>query len=220
MRGGQRRRRAAAIAAALHMYYAYGVEYIQSGSAPGDQCTQGNAILSRYPIGQLQLIRFSDQCCTLSNRVGGRMALAGVVDAPNPVQLYSVHLEAGTASVSGVVESAVARVAQSNQLAPLAAAAAANGREVIVGGDFNAPLLDVDPAVTPYLFRGFADALASIPPLDRTTCPNEVLAPFHLAGFDYLLVANGVAGDSAIVNDPATYGLSDHVPIVTTVTPA
>jgi endonuclease/exonuclease/phosphatase family metal-dependent hydrolase len=104
------------LAAALDMGYAYGVEFVELGL--GDDREQvwhkgernhaglhGNAILSRFPLRDLALIRldtggrwFKDQAngskAGTQRRLGGRMAIAGRIAAGDgDLVLVSLHLE-------------------------------------------------------------------------------------------------------------------------------
>jgi endonuclease/exonuclease/phosphatase family metal-dependent hydrolase len=99
------------LAAALGMGYAYGVEFIELGI--GDAREQswhegesnsaglhGNAILSRFPLADLSLIRFSGAGRWFNGRdgeqrrLGGRMALAARATlAGSSIVVVSLHLE-------------------------------------------------------------------------------------------------------------------------------
>lgn len=118
-RTGQRNT-TAEVAAALDMHFAYGVEFFEMGLGGETErrfCTDdfnrlgwhGNAILSRAPFRDLALFRLDDsghwfvpqrgKVDSGQPRVGGRMAVAAVIEAAfGPFCAVSTHLEsnAGT----------------------------------------------------------------------------------------------------------------------------
>ncbi|WP_233416984.1 endonuclease/exonuclease/phosphatase family protein [Halovulum marinum] len=139
----------AAMAQALGMHFAYGVEFFELGLGGITEralCREqvnrlgwhGNAILSRAPFRKLALIRLDDDGRWFAPqdgadpgqpRIGGRMALAAVVEAAfGPLCLVSTHLE----SSSG----AELRAAQFDRLLR-AVDAFAPGLPVLIGGDLN-----------------------------------------------------------------------------------
>lgn len=62
--GGQNISGALEIAKAFGFYYTYAVEYVVvSESDDVNECSIGNALLSRYPIQNIQQLRFETQCC-------------------------------------------------------------------------------------------------------------------------------------------------------------
>jgi endonuclease/exonuclease/phosphatase family metal-dependent hydrolase len=140
------------MAAALGMNYAYGVEFVELTGGeleerrlyPGanDWGYHGNAILSRYPLRNVRMLRFpgiekwyagaygADEGEKLQKRLGGRMALFATVALPRDVTIVSAHLESSR-------KDGAARQRQTEMiLAELRAHA--GGTPVILGGDFNA----------------------------------------------------------------------------------
>ena len=104
------------MAAALKMNYAYGVEFLEftGGEAeervlypgPNEWGYHGNAILSKYPLKNLRMLRFpgiekwyigetggASKDEALQKRLGGRMALIATLDLGRDVTIVSTHLE-------------------------------------------------------------------------------------------------------------------------------
>lgn len=133
------------MAKSLQMNYAYAIEFLELSLGSDAEQIQyqgvqntcgyhGNAILSRYPLTQLQLLRFpgiekwyqSDQC-----RLGGRIALlADVQLGQYTVTVVSLHFESGWHSGSE-------REQQSQWLVETLKPISAQ-HPIIIGGDFNA----------------------------------------------------------------------------------
>jgi endonuclease/exonuclease/phosphatase family metal-dependent hydrolase len=149
------------LAAALDMGYAYGVEFVELGL--GDDREQvwhkgernraglhGNAILTRFPLRDLALIRldtggrwFKDQVnggrTGAQRRLGGRMAIAGRITADGgDLVVVSVHLESDS--------DASDRAQQMGRLLHAINGCYGNAR-MVIGGDCNTVgLPEVDPA--------------------------------------------------------------------------
>ncbi|APX24434.1 MAG: endonuclease [Rhodobacteraceae bacterium] len=138
-----------AMAAAMGMAYAYGVEFHEldlGGPTERHFCTDdfnalgwhGNAILSKVPFERVTLIRLDDHGHWFSAeagadpeqpRLGGRMALAAVLPtAAGPVCMVSTHLESNA--------DAEHRAAQMRLLLD-GIEAFAPGLPVLIGGDLN-----------------------------------------------------------------------------------
>ena len=141
------------MAAALRMNYVYGVEFLElTGGGleerqlyPGanERGFHGNAILSRYPLRNLRMLRFpgiekwydgkaygasaSEQP---QKRLGGRMALFATVGLGRDVTIVSTHLESSTR------DSATRKRQMAMVLEELRGYA--KDAPVILGGDFNA----------------------------------------------------------------------------------
>lgn len=147
-RTGQRHT-TAAMAGAMGMTYAYGVEFFEMGlGGPTERrfCEDtgnalgwhGNAILARAPLRRVTLIRLDDHghwYVTGSGadpgqpRLGGRMALAAeIATEAGPVCFVSTHLEsnAGTAHRAGQMGRLLDAI---DRFAP--------GMPVLIGGDLN-----------------------------------------------------------------------------------
>ena len=139
------------LAGALDMNYAYGVEFLElTGGELGEREMypgenewgyHGNAILSRYPLRNVRMLRFpgiekwyagvgANEGERVQKRLGGRMALFATLDLGREVAVVSTHLESSE-------KDAPARVAQTRLLLD-AIGGYAKDRPVILGGDLNA----------------------------------------------------------------------------------
>lgn len=194
-------------ATALGMHHAYGVEFVELPRPDGSitaPCEHGNAILSRYPLGNVELVRHADNGSwygTDEPRLGGRMALrADVHLGDRMVQVVVVHFESG-------IEDGARRA---NQAAEVADMTAALGRPVVGGGDTNAGLYFLDLALgshnegttEAFFERGFVDAHLALPNTQRATKPPLVL--------DLVFTLGGTPVDPVVCAGDLCDGLSDH----------
>jgi endonuclease/exonuclease/phosphatase family metal-dependent hydrolase len=140
------------LALALGMNYAYTVEFLQLSLGTPDEQAQysgendrgyhGNAILSRYPLQSVRMLRLPGVDYWYGapeNRLGGRNALfADIQVGTQTVTVISTHLESGR-------DRADIRL-QESQLILRAIGAECRDRPVIVCGDLNAgprtPVMD------------------------------------------------------------------------------
>jgi endonuclease/exonuclease/phosphatase family metal-dependent hydrolase len=140
-----------ALASALGMNYAYGVEFLELTGGeleerklyPGENewGYHGNAILSRYPLRNVRMLRFpgiekwyegkgANEGEKVQKRLGGRMALLATVGVGRDVTVVSTHLE------SSAKDSAARKVQTGLLLDEVRAYA--KDTPVILGGDLNA----------------------------------------------------------------------------------
>ena len=140
------------MAAALGMNYAYGVEFLEftGGEAqeridyPGenDMGFHGNAILSKYPLHNVRMLRFpgiekwyagkehgASESEQVQKRLGGRMALFATIRVGREVTVVSTHLE------SSPRDSATRKSQMETLLGDLKTYS--RGGPVIMGGDLN-----------------------------------------------------------------------------------
>ena len=209
------------MAEALEMNYVYGVEFIElprwwgKGKRIDSPCEHGSGILSRYPLGNVRLIRhrknrswygFLQRLFRLGEpRMGGRMALAADVKVGGRyLHLYSVHFESGTTNDRF----------RDDQALELAEDAVEKPHGVIIGGDMNTSeyLSDLrdgterDGATRAFRRAGYADAHAGLPLEARTTTPSGV-------AIDLLFGKGIVFRDEGIGTPEQWGGLSDHYPV-------
>jgi endonuclease/exonuclease/phosphatase family metal-dependent hydrolase len=206
---------------ALSMNYVFGVEFIElprlisfgSGGPmlrPGEH---GNAILSRYPLGNVRLIRHGVNRSWYSwwqrlflvgqPRKGGRMAMVADVKAGDRyLRVYSVHFESRGGQAY--------RPAQAAELVEDAQESTA----VLIGGDMNCSDYRADletgstsDGVTQALLRGgYTDAHNDVPLPDRAT---------SRSGYPIDLIFGkrvAYAGAGIGARDPWD-ALSDHRPV-------
>jgi endonuclease/exonuclease/phosphatase family metal-dependent hydrolase len=208
-------------AMALGMCYVYGVEFIElprfwgpGGGRLSCRCEHGNAVLSRYPLGNVRLIRHEKNLSWYSwwqrllrvgePRMGGRMALAADLRiGERYLHLYSLHLESRHEDEYRSVQSAeVAEDGLRQQFG------------VIAGGDLNCVryIDDLrmgtsdDPVTQALIQRGYVDAHATLPVEDRVTTRSGVAID--------LIVGRGVTFLGAGIGSKDKWGeLSDHLPV-------
>ncbi len=207
-------------ARALGMCYVYGVEFIElprlwgPGGGLRRRCEHGNAIVSRFPLGNVRLIRHQRTRSWHSTvqrilhvgepRLGGRVALAADVRiGERLLRVYSVHFESGHSGDTY-------REAQARELIEDAADLP---RGVVIGGDMNvghylgSPQGDGsgEPTTSALAAAGYEDAHAALPRDERVTTGSGVAID--------LIFGRGVRFGGAGVGPRGVWGgLSDHLP--------
>jgi len=214
-------------ASALGYYYVDATEFVELPSrrdpdGPFDPplCEHGNAIVSRYPLGNVRQIRHAQNRSWYTPpdfpnpdepRLGGRVAIAADMRVGRQlVRLYALHLESTLTTLD-------IRDAQAVEIATDAAGIA---YPVVVGGDLNAYLARFDflNATTndgptqAFLTRGFADAHAGLPLESRFTSFDTL--PLII---DFVFVRGATTRDAALCPAAECGSLSDHLPIWATV---
>jgi endonuclease/exonuclease/phosphatase family metal-dependent hydrolase len=210
-------------ARALGYYYVYATEFVE---LPGDRglgppydpplCEHGNAIVSRWPLGNVREIRHTAQRSWYTPpgspdpdepRLGGRVALAADVRIGDGLlRVYSLHLESTLSALS----------ARDAQAVEVAADALASPYPVIAGGDLNAygaindfrTGASFDGPTQAFLTRGFVDAHAGLALALRPTSFDPV--PFVI---DFLFLRGIAARDAGVCPLDRCGQLSDHLPI-------
>jgi len=200
----------------LRMNYVFGREFQElvqgSKTAPA---YHGQAVLTRWPISNPRLIRFSRQSHfwqprwflpniePFQERLGGRIALVAEINvAGNKIVIYNLHLESKATDEL--------RLAQAQEV--LSDAARQDlGCSVIVAGDFN---LDAskDNAASAFARAGFQDAIAA--PRVPTTPSRHLLEPGRR--IDWAFVRGPIRAGSGRVHNQVK--ASDHYPISFTLT--
>ena len=211
------------IAEAMGRCYAYATEFVElppgrgvSGPYDPPLCEHGNAIISRYPLGNVRQLRHVAQTSWYASpddleaeepRLGGRVTVVADVRVGHDlVRVYCAHLESR-------VE---AQDVRDSQACEIVADCAGLDGFVIVGGDLNAydVLADLendtsrDPVRSAFLEAGFSDAHDSITGGLRVTTVDPV--PLVI---DFLFVRGFVAEDPGIGSVEGCRELSDHLPI-------
>jgi endonuclease/exonuclease/phosphatase family metal-dependent hydrolase len=219
---------AAEYAQALGMNYVYAVEFVElprfwgpGGGAIRSECEHGNAIVSRYPLGNVRAIRHARSRNWNSRlqrtlrigqpRLGGRVAL--VADArvgDRLVRCCAVHFESGRRR-KGTENRDRYRTSQAREVIEDARSV---GHAVMIGGDMN--VVDYlgsllgdsrqDPTTSAFLDDGYADAHSSLRPADRITSDSNVL-------LDLIFVRNLEVIDAGVGSSAEWANLSDHLPV-------
>ncbi len=210
---------ARAYAERLGMCYVYGVEFVElprvwgPGGAIRHRCEHGNAIISRYPLGNVRVIRHRETRSWNSAtqrmlrlgqpRHGGRVAVAADVRiGDRTLRVYAVHFESGRPADRDTIREAQAR--------ELLADAAGVSSGVVIGGDMNVVRYtgsaESDPTVGALLADGFHDAHVALAPSERITTDSGVVIDL-IVGRSMQIIDAGV-GPRATWHD-----LSDHLPV-------
>lgn len=214
-------------AEALGYYYVYATEFVElpdtrdpDGPFDPPLCEHGNAIVSRYPLGNVRQIRHARNRSWYTPpdfpdpdepRLGGRVAVAADVKIGSQlVRLYSLHLESTLTTLD----------IRDAQAVEIAADASTISYPVIAGGDLNAyvAISDLrkgtafDGPTQAFLTTGFIDTHAILPIDDRITS-FDVL-PLII---DFVFVRGVEATQPGLCPRESCERLSDHLPIWTTV---
>lgn len=204
------------LADALNIYYVYGVEFYDVDA----DCEIGNAILSKYPMGNVRYKRFSNvEMYYLFNssgynyRQGGRSYIAADIKIGEKfLRVYSTHLAASFFD-------AELRNEQTKELIE-DAKKYSYGRPIIIGGDFNSY------NYSSYLTGNFHEKGIGQFFLDAGYSDTHIEIPFALryTNFDFvdwiidlLFIKNASSSSPAVGNSPVWKGLSDHYPVWATV---
>lgn len=199
-------------------YFAYSVEYVEVGSASeGGECTIGNAIVSRFPLNDLEQVTYESQCCRYGGRWGGRSAVKAAVDlgsSQKELIVVSTHLESGQSDFKSVLNGTYVRERQASEITTTFPPS--GDALTLIGGDFNSPLRSVDPTRLSFEYHKFHDSHDSMKWRERNTCPDGAIAQYAKAlTLDFIYVSDdekvkevGICDDKDKCN-----GWSDHVPI-------
>lgn len=207
----------------LGYYYVYVTEFVElpsdrglSGPYDPPICEHGNAIVSRFPLGNVRQIRHAQNRSWYTPpgapnpdepRLGGRIAIAADAKIGSQlIRLYALHLESTLSALD-------IRDAQAEEIA-------ADSEElrypVIAGGDLNTFFYfdDLDkgvvtvPAVKSFIDRGYDDAHQALALPDRYTS----FDPFEMV-IDLLLVRGLQVDDAGRCPPERCESLSDHLPV-------
>lgn len=207
-------------ARSLRMNYVYGVEFVElprciepTGRIKAP-CEHGNAILSRYPIGNVRLIRHTknrswnvwwQRLFRIGEpRLGGRMALAADLDIGGRLlRVYVVHFESKGGDDFRPAQAA--EVGEDGLQAPDA---------VLIGGDMNFGAYrsyiengePADAGAQSLLGRGYIDAHASLPLDQRFTTQGGGI-------IDCLFIRGISSVDVGVGSGERWDALSNHRPV-------
>jgi len=203
------------LAEALSYDYVLATEFVElprptADGAMSEPCEHGNAILSRYPIGNVEAVRHAQNFSWYDDleepRLGGRIALvADIQVGQRYLHVASIHFESSLTALE-IIEAQAAETADVVGARPFGA---------IVGGDTNAPFYFIDllhdkatdPATVPFFERGFVDTHDSLPVAERGTRDGLIL--------DLLLMKPAYlrADGPRICIEELCGALSDHLPV-------
>jgi endonuclease/exonuclease/phosphatase family metal-dependent hydrolase len=193
---------AADLAAALGMNWVAAGEFQEIGEATkGRAGLHGQAILSRYPITDAGVLVFAEQARLrwrlnpFQPRRGGRMALRARTGG---MLVYSAHLESGGNDKL--------RGEQMDELVRDQQREARPDERVVIAGDFNNPPVARSSMFQTIRAERFVDSHGAMPRLTSINRSHPI---------DWIFVKNLALLDS---NVHAIEGVSDHFPVVTSVT--
>ncbi len=202
----------------LSMNYVYGVEFVElpreggPGGTVEATCEHGNAILSRYPLGNVTLLRHKDQRVwygTEEPRLGGRISLsADVKNGDKLLHVTSIHFESDGTETYRALQGEELRQSLSTLTHP-----------AVLGGDFNSGYYAIDlefgtvsdQTIAPFLHAGYVDAHATLDVQQRGTKVGYGLI------LDILLATEDVFSQPDIGEKSVFDDLSDHLPVWATV---
>jgi len=207
----------------LGYYYVYVTEFVElpsdrglSGPYDPPICEHGNAIVSRFPLGNVRQIRHAQNRSWYTPpgasdpdepRLGGRIAIAADAKVGSRlVRLYALHLESTLSALD-------IRDAQAEEIA---ADSEGLSYPVIAGGDLNTFFYFDDlengvvtvPAVKSFIDRDYEDAHHGLALPDRYTS----FDPFEMV-IDLVLVRGLDVGDAGRCPPERCGSLSDHLPV-------
>ena len=207
----------------LGYYYVYVTEFVELPSDRGDTgpydpplCEHGNALVSRYRLGNVRQIRHAENRSWYTPpdapdpdepRLGGRIAIAADAKIGSAlVRFYVLHLESTLSAVD-------VRDAQAEEIA---ADSEAVTHPVIAGGDLNTFFYydDIDkgmlrePAVKSFVDRGYEDAHQGVPLDERYTS----FDPFDMV-IDIILQRGVEVTRAGRCPPERCESLSDHSPV-------
>ena len=210
-------------AEALGLSFVFATEFVELPSRRGPTgpydpplCEHGNAILARYPLGNVRAIRHAANRSWYTPpdfpdpdepRLGGRIAVAAdMLVGDRVVRLYSLHFESTLSTL---------RIRDA-QAVEIAADGADLGYPVVAGGDLNAffARLDFqngsanDGATQAFFTRGYRDAHVGLPLAERDT----IFDPVPLV-IDFLFVRNADVLEAGLCPREHCGALSDHLPV-------
>lgn len=214
-------------AEALGFYFVYATEFVELPNGRGLDgpydppiCEHGNAIVSRYPLGNVRQIRHAQnfkwykppsELNADEPRLGGRVAIAADMRVGERlVRLYVLHLES-TLSALRIQNAQAVEIARDAERVPY---------PVIVGGDLNPPFatFDIlngtrrDGTTQAFLTRGYRDAHAGLTHAERAT----IFDPVPLI-IDFVFTRGVALRDAGLCPAERCGSLSDHLPLWATV---
>jgi endonuclease/exonuclease/phosphatase family metal-dependent hydrolase len=196
------------IARELGMNYVFGMEFEELAQrVAGGSAYQGQAVLSRFPIGQTRLLRFQHQLHNwgprwmprwswLQPRRGGRMALVVEIQLGHcTLPIYNTHLESKANDFG--------RAQQIREILEDIQRHYDADTPVIVAGDFNTHEEADSPVLRELEARGFQDALRNYKGPLQTK-------PGSKGRIDWVFLRHLDSRESSIPR----VNISDHYPLV------
>jgi len=192
------------IAETLAMDYVYAVEFVEIGQ---ERCEHGNAILSRFPLGEADQLRHTDfEKWYEEGRLGGRVTIrADVLIDGLPIRIASVHY------MSSVLYYFKGHQAQTGETLDFIGA---TGGPVIWGGDLNTGIYYVtgfEPSIELVFEEEYDDGLAGLPHMDTWTSCKE--PPIPRMRLDWIFSRGLGPAGGRVLYEEHLGDLSDHLGI-------
>lgn len=213
---GAGRNTAREYAQAFNAYYVNGNE---DGASSG--CQTGNAIISRYPMGNVGLVRFADQASGLNGVDNGRsFVVADVKVGDDIVHVYSTHTHHSFgADGDSLRKKQHAEMVYHSESKPFTR---------ILGGDLNAvghvfadPLGLHDISLNPFFDGDFTDAHDDLWTHERISSEAGLVDDDWSLILDFIFVKNGSVSNAGVCTTDYCQNngvMSDHAPIWTDIT--
>jgi endonuclease/exonuclease/phosphatase family metal-dependent hydrolase len=135
------------------------------------------------------------------DRYGGRISVVGDITLGNNdtlVHVHSCHLESGQSNVEMVLESLVVREQQAAEMVNFKFE---DELPVIITGDLNSPMPNIDPTIIRLEMGGYVNSFQG-----KNESERQVIQ------FDYLLSKPDCLFDADYCTDEQCVGYSDHLP--------
>ncbi|UTW49939.1 phosphatidylinositol-specific phospholipase C domain-containing protein [Bacterioplanoides sp. SCSIO 12839] len=185
---------------------------------PSSSCQTGNAIVSRYPMGNVGMIRFnaqSDGSWSNNPQAGRNAVYADINVGGDVVHVYSIH----THHSFGIEGDSIRK----KQHAEMVQHAEGKPYSKVLGGDFNAighvfadPIGLHDISLNPVFDKGYADAHDSLSTSGRITSEAGLLDGDWTLILDFIFAKDGSTSNAGLCTSDYCRNsdvMSDHVPI-------
>ena len=212
---GAGRNTAREYAKAFNAYYVNGNE-----DGVNDACQTGNAIVSRYPMGNVNVVRFKEQTSGLNGVDDGRsFVVADIKVGDDIVHVYSTHTHHSFGATGDSI--------RKKQHAEMVFHSKGKPFTRILGGDLNAvghvfadPFGLHDISLNPFFDEEFTDAHDSIGTSGRITSEAGLFSNDWTLLLDFIFVKGGTTSNPIVCGSECRNSstLSDHVPIWADVT--
>lgn len=207
---GAGRNTAREYAKAFNSYYINGNE-----DGINSDCQTGNAVISRYPLGNVELVRFKSQADGSTQDDGRSFLYADIKVGSDIVHVYSTHLHHRFG-----VEGDNIRKAQNKEIVQHAKS---KPFTKIIGGDFNSiahvfanPFNLNDITLNPFFDDDYIDSHDSLSTSERITSQAGIVENDWILILDFIFVKNGTTSNPGVCSSAECKNektMSDHVPI-------
>lgn len=195
---------------------AFGGYYVNaSEDGATASCQTGNAIVSRYPLGNVGMLRFSTQSEDSDPHAGRNAVFADINVGGSLVHVYSTHTHHSFGAAGDQIRQA--------QHAEMVYHAAGKPYTKILGGDFNAighVFADAvglhDISLNPLFDAGYQDAHDALATHERISSEAGLLADDWTLILDFIFTKDGHSAQPGICSSALCRNssvMSDHTPV-------